>query len=227
MRIVPVELFTCKYNEGKGAADLDEVVDRWNKWADKNKLVDYAAWTLTPYYFGSEQDFDVIWLGAGKDAVALGKAQDSYMAETDGLHAAFAEVVACDAHVNYASFNFKAGPRNETPSDTILTFSDCSYKEGATFEGLANAMGQWSKHLADGGSNAAIFHWYPAYGGGGEEFDFKWLQAYGSMTELGADFERYGNGGGWKVRNALMSHMISCDSNRAYVAKSIRFAQLR
>ena len=31
----PVETFTCNYNEGMGPADLDDAVDKWNKWMDK------------------------------------------------------------------------------------------------------------------------------------------------------------------------------------------------
>jgi len=33
--VIPVELFACKYKDGKGAADLDKVNDKWNAWADK------------------------------------------------------------------------------------------------------------------------------------------------------------------------------------------------
>lgn len=226
-KVVPVELFTCTYNDGKGPADLDKAVDNWNAWADKNGWDSYAAWTLTPYYFGPDQDFDVIWLGAGKDAVALGQAQDAYLGEDAGLHAGFSEVVSCDAHVNYASLQFKAPPEGATPGDSVLTFSDCNFKEGAKFEALSAAMEKWSMHLAEGGSSAAIWHWYPAYGGGGEEFDFKWLEAFSNFTELGGDFERYGNGGGYKVAGELFGELIDCDSTRAYVAKNRRSAQLR
>jgi len=226
-KIIPIELFTCKFNDNKGSGDLDKVIDKWNAWADKNSIDDYAAWTLTPFYFGPDQEFDVIWLGAGKDAIALGKAQDTYMAENVGLHAAFNEVLTCDAHANYASFNFKAPPKGATPGNSILTFSDCEYKEGASFSALASAMGDWSKHLGDEGSTAGIWHWYPAYGGGSEEYSFKWLEGFKNMAELGADYERLGNGGGVATRSRLFNHLIDCDSSRAYVAKSRRFVQLR
>jgi hypothetical protein len=227
MLIIPVELFACTYNDGKGPGDLDKVIARWNKWADKQGVDDYAAWTLTPYYFGPEQEFDVIWLGAGKDAVALGKAQDSYMGETDGLHAAFNEVISCNAHSNFASINFKAAPKGKAPKNSVITFSDCNFKDGATFEALGSAMGQWSQHLSDGGSEAGIFHWYQAYGGGKEELDFKWLEVHKNFAALGADYERYGNGRGFETRRSLLGHLISCDSRRAYVAQSRRFVQLR
>ena len=227
IQVVPVEMFTCKYHEGKGQDDLNAVIDQWNDWADKARLDDYAAWTLTPYYYGPDQNFDVIWLGAGKNAVALGKAQDMYIAEDAGLHEAFNEVVSCDAHVNFASIAYKLPPEDKTPTDSVLTFSDCTLKEGATFAALGAAMQQWAQHLAGSGSDTPIWHWWPAYGGGGEEFSFKWLEAHDSLADLGADYDRYGNGGGYVLYNQLFSHMMSCDSSRAYLAKNHRHAQLR
>ena len=147
MLVIPVELFTCTYNDQKGPGDLDQVVDKWNAWADKEGLDDYAAWTLTPYYFGMEQEFDVIWLGAGKDAVALGKAQDAYLNENKGLHAAFNEVLTCNSHSNFASLNFKAAPKGATPDNSILTFSNCKYKQGASFPALSAAMASSGKNF--------------------------------------------------------------------------------
>lgn len=227
MLVIPVELFTCNYNDGKGPTDLDKVIDKWNAWADKEGVDDYAAWTLTPYYFGPEQEFDVIWLGAGKDAVALGKAQDAYLNNGEGLEAEFAQVISCDAHNNMASINYKAPPKGATPRNSVMTFSDCKYKEGATFAELSAAMSDWSNHLSDAGSKAGIWHWYPVYGGGGEEFSFKWLEAFQNFAELGVDYESYGNGGGYTTNGRLFSHLISCDSARAYLAQSRRFVQLR
>ena len=225
--IIPVELFTCNYNDGKGAADLDKAVAKWSEWADKNGTEGYSAWTLTPYYYGPDQTFDVIWMGAAKDAITMGKGQDAYMNEDAGIRAGFADVLSCNAHVNYASFNHKALPDDTTPGNSVLTFSDCNYKEGATFDALNAAMGEWSQHLSDGGSKAAIFHWYPAYGGGSEEYDFKWLEAHQSFAELGADYERYGNGLGYETNRKLFRDLIECDGSRAYVAQNRRYVQLR
>lgn len=229
MLVIPVELFACSYNDGKGPADLESWTAKWNAWADENKITDYAAWTLTPYYYGQgpNEGIDVIWMGAGKDAVALGKAQDTWLATNNGLANEVGEIMSCFAHSNYASINVKAPPKGETPSDSVLTFSDCKYKAGASFSGLNSATGEWAQYLTDAGSTAGIWNWYPAYGGGGEEYDFKWLQSYKNLAELGADYERYGNGRGFQTRGKLMGHMIDCDSSRAYLAKSRRFVQLR
>ena len=225
--VIPVELFACSYNEGKGPADLDAVTDRWNTWMDEQGLNEYSAWTLSPYYFGKEQEFDVLWLGAAKDAIALGKTQDAFLSETAGLNAGFSDVLSCDAHLNFASLNYKSLPQGATPSNSVLTFSDCSYKEGATYPLLSAAMKEWEQHLTAEGSTSAIFHWYPAYGGGNEDFSFKWIEAYQNFAELGADYERFGNGGGVEVNGKLFGHLLKCDSSRAYVAQNRRFVQLR
>lgn len=225
--VIPVELFTCTYNSRQGPDDLDDVIDRWNAWADRNAIDYYAAWTLTPYYFSPEQEFDVIWLGAAKDAVALGRGQSLWVNGEHGLQDDFDEVMTCDSHSNFASINFKAPPDNATPQNSILTFSDCTYEDGASFAALGAAMAQWSQYQSDAGSAAGIWHWYPVYGGGGEEFDFKWLESHASLESMGADYEAYGNGGGYMTNGRLLGHLIDCDSSRAYLAQSRRFVQLR
>lgn len=227
MKIIPVELYACKYNEGQGPGNLEEVITMWSSWADKTGLDNYAAWTLTPFYYGPDQEFDVLWLGAGKDAVALGAAQDMYLAKGGEIAQGFSKVLSCNAHVNFASLNYKAPPKGDTPESTVLTFSNCSYKDGAHLPTLSEAMGKWAKHLEDQGSETAIFHWYPAFGGGGEKFDFKWLQAHENFAALGKDYESYGNGGGYKLNGELFDDLIECDSTRAYIAKNRRHVQLR
>jgi hypothetical protein len=98
----PVELFACKYNEGKGPADLDKVVDKWNAWADEQGLQDYSGWTLVPYYSGPDQEFDVIWLGGSDSAKMLGRAQDRWIATGGDVLNEFNEVWSCDIHANFA-----------------------------------------------------------------------------------------------------------------------------
>jgi hypothetical protein len=87
-------------------------------------------------------------------------------------------------------------------------------------------MEDWSQYLEDAGSATGIWHWYPVYGGGGEEFDFKWLQAHENLEAMGAEFDRMAAGAIFK-RNQLTSHLVDCDSSRVYLAQSRRFVQLR
>lgn len=227
MKVIPVELYTCNYNEGKGPDDLEKVITMWSAWADKRGMDDYSAWTLTPFYFSPEQEFDMIWMGAAKDAASMGAGQDAWLNSGGEVAAGFNDVLSCNGHANFFSIIHKATPKGATPENSVLTFSDCSFEEGATFEALNEAMGKWAQHLESQGSEAGIFHWYPAYGGGGEEFDFKWLQAHKNLAALGKDADNYGTGGGYKTRRELIGDMIDCDSRRAYLAKNRRYVQLR
>lgn len=226
-KVIPVEMYACKYNDGMGPGDLEKAIGNWTSWADAQGLDNYAAWTLTPWYFGPDQEFDVLWLGAGTDAVALGAAQDMYLEKGGEIAMGFNEVLTCDAHLNFASVNYKQLPDGATPSNSVLTFSDCSYKENAPPDAMDEAMKKWVAHLDSTGSTAGIFHWYPAYGGGGEKFEFKWLEAYENLAALGKDYDSFGTGRGYEVYYELFGEMIKCDSSRAYLATSRRYVQLR
>ena len=228
-KVIPVDMYACKYNEKKGPKDLDAYAARFDAWADAKGLNDLSVWTLTPYYFGpgDNSDFDFIWMIAGKTAVALGKTHDTWVGDNDGLQEEANEVASCAGHSNFASVNYKPTPAGKTPEDSLISFSDCNYKEGATFEALGEAMGAWSEYLGENGSEAGIFHWYPVYGGGGEKFGFKWLEVHGSFEAMGVDYEMYGNGRGFEKHGELLGPLVTCDAARVYQAKSRRFAQLR
>jgi hypothetical protein len=91
-RFIPVETFTCNYRAGQGPADLDNVIDNWNKWMDDNGAEDYFAVTLTPHYFG-ENTFDVGWLGSWPSGGAMGRGTDLWMAKGSEIGAQFDEVL--------------------------------------------------------------------------------------------------------------------------------------
>lgn len=228
-KVIPVDLYACTYNEKKGPKDLDAYAAKFNAWADARDLDEISVWTLTPYYFGpgDNSDFDFIWMIAGKTAIALGKTHETWVTADDGLQKMATEIANCSGHSNFASVNYKPTPEGATPDDALISFSDCNYDEDASFEDLSTAMAAWSEHLGDNGSKAGIFHWYPVYGGGGEKFDFKWLEVHADFEAMGGDYELYGNGRGYEKYGELLSPLISCDAARVYQAKSRRFTQLR
>ena len=177
-KFVPTELWACNYTEGKGSDDLDDVADKWNAYMDKNKSDNYLAWTLTPQYFTDEQDFDVLWLGAWKDGNAMGQGRDNYHATGGAISAEFGKVLDCGAHVGFVSRAFKLPSDIDVgPSDTgVITFTDCSIEEEATYDTVVAGISAWAKTLGDNGSEGAIYQWWPVYGGGGETtLDFKLL----------------------------------------------------
>ena len=217
----PVELFACSYNEGKNYDDLLPVIDDFNKWADKQDVNDYSAWVLVPYYTSPDRDFDTIWLGASPSGVALGQAQDKWLATGGKVNEAFAEVSDCHTHANFAVLNFKEPPERDKPDNIVITFSDCNVAEDASFNELVPAMMEWGKYREGHGSTAGIMAHMPAFGGGGETFDFKWVTAYQNLEDLGADYDQYSESG-WQKANELFAGNVSCDSSRVYLATNHR-----
>jgi hypothetical protein len=212
--IFPVEIYTCNFHDGKGSADLDRWVSDWNAWLDGDPEP-YSAWTLTPFYFGEEQDFDFIWLGTSPDGAALGRAYDKYLANPS-LNAGFAEFAHCGAHSNFATMNVKQPPDDDAKS-FVLNFSDCKIAEGKSFDDVAPALAAWSEYRAGHGSQAGMWVMWPAYGGGTAEFDFKFITSYRSYASLGADYDQYGKEG-YKKGDELFVGLVDCNDARSYIA---------
>lgn len=219
----PVELYACKYNDGKGPADLDKVVEKWNAWADEQGLQDYSGWTLVPYYSGPDQEFDVLWLGGSSSAKMLGRAQDRWLATGGDVMNEFNETWSCDAHANFAVLEYKTPPERSDPSNIVVAFSDCNMADGTTFEDISPALGAWSEYRAGHGSTSGMWVFFPAYGGGGEEFDFKFITAWQNLEDQGADYDQYSESG-WMKANELFAGKLDCDSSRVYLGTNRRRA---
>lgn len=219
-----VEIYTCSYVDGKGPADLDKVVAKWNKWADDQGVTDYSAWTLTPFYSSPEQDFDVIWLGATATGKGMGNMQDMWLSKGGTLGDEFDSVTPCNSHSMSAALQFKAPPeRDDNQSTIILDFSDCSIGEGKHFStDVAPALKAWGEYLAGHGSTAGVWALFPVFGGGGEDFDFKYVESHNNYSEQGADFDNYDS---VKAREIFPYGMLKCDSSRSYIATTIRRAE--
>lgn len=226
-KVLPVEIFACTYNDRQDSDDLDDVNERWNRWMDERNIDSYAAWILTPYHYTPEQAFDLIWLGAYKDGNAMGAGTDQWLAESGEIGEAFDEVITCGAHIGLGSAMYKAAPDNATPGTGVITMMDCKLNEGHRYEDIQVAEVKWAEHMTSSGSTAATFHWFPNFGGGDADYDYKVVNAYANYTELGADWERFANGGGRAVSEGIFDDIDDCDDARVYIATSVRAAQLR
>lgn len=216
---VPVEIYACSYNDGQGPADLDAATAKWSAFADEQEVNDYSAWTLTPFYFGPEQEFDFLWLGVARNAQSMGAGQDVWLAEGGAVAAEFEKVGSCNAHANFASLQFKEPPEREDPSSVVISFSDCNIADGKTFgDDVAPAIAAWADFRTGHGSTAGYWVLFPVYGGGGEEYDFKLVAGYGNYEEQGADWDNYDP----QIANELFSGVLDCDSSRVYNATNRR-----
>ncbi len=223
-RFVPVEVFGCNYLKGKSYKDLQRVIDKWNKWMDENGTAAYTAWTLVPHYYANNDDYamDVGWIGAWADGAAMGDGeQQTVFGNGAAMNAEFFKVLECPMHSSHASTNVKA-PMDWPTATSVTVFSDCTLAEGKTgLDGLAMEK-EWGAHLAATGSKAGSWVWYPGWGLGDIEYDYKRVVGHADYHSVGADFESFTNGQGYVKGAEIFAGNVSCNSPRVYNTRLVR-----
>lgn len=214
----PVEIYTCKYNDGMGEKDLDKVIANWNEWANQQKLKDYSAWTLVPFYSGPDQDFDYIWMGASSTGRALGAAQDAWLADGGAIAAEFEAVSTCNSHFMYKSIQFKKPTKTEDPSRAVIAFKACNIREGKTFQAdVAPALSSWASIRESEGSTAGFWVHFPLFGGG-DEFDLFFVGRLGNLEKHGLDFDRHND----QKSIEILDQVLECQSTSPVYIATLR-----
>ena len=213
--IYPVETYTCNYNKGQGPADLEKVIAGWNVYMDEQGADNYFALTLTPHYFGGET-FDMGWLAAAPTGEELGAGADSWITSGAKQAAAFAKVLSCDSHSNYATMQIKESLSQSSPANIVLTFANCSAASDKTMEDVFAAMDAWTEYSIENGYRNGAWVMFPAYGVDDVDFDFKLVNGYDNHTDMGRDYDQYANGGGYQKHAELLGDVLSCDITRVY-----------
>ncbi len=213
---VPVEIFLCHFEDGKGHADLDRWVDTFNNWVDGNEAA-YTAWTYTPQFLSSEYlSFDFAWMGVWTDGKTMGAGMDAWLKTGGKEAAAFAKIAHCGTHANFASSNMRVPDYDEWPESAVVSFADCSITDPAKTNEAMAAVGEWAGYMDENGMPGAMWTFWPVYGTGSTEYDFKMVQSYRNYSELGTSYDMYGTGGAWRKAGALMAGLVDCGPGRVY-----------
>ena len=217
----PVEIYVCNFNEGKGQADLDKVIVSWNKWMDTTGKEPYSAWIYTADYNSPAYSFDVAWLGAWPDGNAMGRLTDTYMTSGGGVAKQFDEVITCAAHSNWASVKMREGGVSEVRKNAVMQFSDCTLGEGSSLPTSMEAMRNMNAYQAEQGSVASQWIFFPVFGAD-TDYHFKTVTVHPNNAALGADYERYGNGGGFMKAAEIIGDKFKCGNSRVYRSTKVR-----
>ena len=217
----PVETYTCKYKEGKSRADLNKVIAEWNAWMDKQGAKDYFAVVITPFYSG-DFEFDVGWLGVWPDGNAMGKGHDLWVSKGGDVAAKFSTVVNCNSHSNFVSLNVKEPPKiDPSDDDAVVTFSNCSIKDGKSFDDLMAAQQAWNTYADANGFTGGAWVMFPLFGETDNDYDFKYVESSPDFTTFGADYQRMSDGA-WQKGEELFGPVVKCDHGRVYTAHVVR-----
>ncbi len=102
-------------------------------------------------------------------------------------------------------------------SSLVLSISDCKLADDVKFPDLIPSLKAWAEYREGHGSTAGMRVLLPVYGGGGEDFDLKFVTAHASLEDQGVDYDEYGRSGAQKAQE-LVGSQLSCDSSRVYLA---------
>ena len=219
-----VELITCDFVDGKDHSDLAAATEKWNDWADDAGITDYSAWLMVPFYSSDNYDFDFAWLGSSSSAASLGRAQDTWLASGGAVLDDFNAVMTCSGRSAFTVHEFKEPPEREDANNLMITFSDCNLGEGTSFQDLSPSIHEWADYKGENDSSGGYWVLMPSMGGGGENFDFKWVTAYQNLENLGKDIDQ-NRMGGWEKGRDLFTGKVSCDSSRVYTFTNQRWAE--
>ncbi len=210
-----IHVRTCTFNEGQGYADFERATSDWNRWADEQGFDDYMAITMVPNFHGPDA-FDIGWLGMGATAEGFGATMDTFLADGGDIMQGFLDVVSCDSHALWASSEVKAAPQSQPPDSVVIVFRDCKLNDGVTSDAIGEAAGAWGKFMSDNEYPHGEWMWWPVFGGGGAEYDFKLVQGFPNHQAVGQMLEKFGNGGGWRAYDDSLGGIAQCDDGRVY-----------
>jgi hypothetical protein len=220
----PVELYACKWRQGKGMDDLLKVTEHWEKWADQN-APGYSAWILSPYFVTTDEPMDVGWIGSWTTGANMATTIGSWLTQKEGIGAEFNEVVDCsNSHALMASYPLQ--PRTGPPGSGPVWFAKCTLADGVD---QATAIAAHARNLAilkarDVGGEVSSWVFVPALGAGNRDFDYYSVVYHGTYADLGANFDRYFNAGGMKRAWDNMKDVARCDNPYLYDARRVRAA---
>ena len=220
-----VEIWPCSFLDGKGMDDLNKVIRKWNRFMDEQGDTTYTAWLLTPNFVNGNM-FDVGWVGVWPNSEIMGQSmQRGTEPDNRAMTAEFFDVVSCAQHALFASV-MMSPPAESAPETAVLRFSNCKIADGKTGSDAADAVGAWSKHLQESGSDSGIFMWWPAFGEVPDaDYSFKMITANRDYTGFANDWESFLNGRGFEKYAEIVGDTMSCDIGRMYDARSVRMAQ--
>ena len=223
MKFEPVEIYACNYRDGKDRDDLQPVIDDWNEWMDGNDDTGYFAMLMHPFFYGAgENVFDVAWLGSWPDGASMGAGLDAWVTEGGELGAGFDAVIDCPSHGNFASTMLKSPGEGPPPDTLVVTFSDCDVDDPSNWDALMEGTAAWTAHQDERGYGNGSWMLFPAYGGGNESYDYKYVEGWDDFSELGKAYDLYGTGGDWAKHGELVGQYAHCDAARVYYTEVVR-----
>ena len=220
-QFAPVEVFACNYNNRRDQDDFDEALALLEAGSNAEGAEPYAAFRLLPMFYGTDQEFDFIYVGVWPDGSTMGRDYDNYFETGQDTIDAWNDAVTCDVVVMFASVMVKAPPDGGPDDNFMLTISDCEISDGQEGGDMLGALEAYGQFRSDNGSPGGTYAWFPAYGGGDAEYDFKLVNGHANAEAFGNHFQWFGENQAYLKMAELTGHLVSCDEARVYTGETI------
>jgi len=203
----PLELWACNFRDRTDQEDMDRVY-RMTETADAD--IPYAAWQLNPMMVGSRiNDFEFIYIGAWADMATWGADLQRGMPTPPDYEEAWNETADCQGFM-YASMGIQ-DVEDAAAENFILTISDCSRPGGASLYQAIDAIDRFNDYRVENGVTILTRAWFPMYGDGTADFDFKLIHAYTGPQALGDANQWYADNQAYRAQGDLMEGVVNCD----------------
>jgi hypothetical protein len=216
--LVPIEISVCSYKDGKDSGDLDRANAMMRKWMDDNDAEPFASFQLDPLFAG-DQDFDHVSIGVWANGISMGKDMAQWMASASDERAAFADAVDCSGSTMFTSLNVMEP--GEGTGTFVLTVTDCTVADGRSTRDAVGALREYGEYRNATGSPGGMWVWFPTYGDGNSDFDFKMASSYASIEAFGNNFQWNRDNQAYIKRTELFRGLLDCNVARSYNGSTI------
>ncbi len=153
----------------------------------------------------------------------MGAGESLYFSQGQEIEAGFDAVVDCPSHAQYAEVVINA-PGGPPPQNPVAVFRDCTVSDGRTIPEAITALQEWSKYLAEHGSNPFAALLFGLAGlANDDDFTFKSVEGFDSIESYGKYTDVY-TGGGFIRADELLGRVLDCNSARVYSLNRVRAA---
>lgn len=212
----------CIYNDDKDSDDLDDAMGEMVEWMQGNDSAPYAAWTLNKFFTAADREFDFLCLGAWPNGSTMGKDISHYLSSAGDAIVAYGDVADCPTSFLFASLNVKEPPETDGQGDGfVVTMSDCRVAEGRKTADAIVAIREYGAYRDANGSPGGTYLWFPAYGGGAAEFDFKMVNTHASLEAFGDNYQWIVENAAYLKQGELLDGLVNCDVARAYAGDTV------
>jgi hypothetical protein len=212
--VLPVEAYICHFRDGMDNSHIDEANGAFNRWADSAGLTGLTALMLTPTFYSSELEADIVGMDIWQNGAAMGNGVAKIASDPDSV-AAYEKAVDCSAHQFFALIGVKP-PSGDLTDGGMMSFQNCKLNQTrsmddaiATATAVSELEGAWNL----GDAHALLV---PVAGETSDaDYDFKWVSYYPSVQAFGSLFDHYAAGAVQTVEQ-MVDPVMACDSSRMY-----------